>query len=80
MPDLMIVIATILLIALIMGVFALGRSEGVRERSDRDISDFVKQNWPDQWAAYERGVQEGYAAGIADAHVFPGKEPPDEPA
>jgi hypothetical protein len=41
----------------------------------QSIEAYVKDKFPDTWAAYKKGVSEGYEQGLRD-----GQEMPDEPA
>jgi hypothetical protein len=40
-----------------------------------DVKAYIEKNLPDKWAAYKKGVHEGYEQGLRD-----GQEMPDEPA
>lgn len=41
---------------------------GYRDAKDKFgmIEKYIRNQWPDEWAAYKKGVSEGYAQGLRD--------------
>jgi hypothetical protein len=63
-PVILILMAFCLLA--VKGAYNLGVIEGKRARNADDVTEFIKQFWPDREAAYQRGIKEGYEQAMRD--------------
>jgi hypothetical protein len=75
MIELLITAAAAATVAYIFG-WLLGKTEGhrlsenargywLRERQQREqLAEWVMHNWPDEYAAYHQGHEEGYQQGV----------------
>lgn len=69
---------TIVIIALIgtaLGFLAVGWILGAASRTPlkaMNVEKYIQKNLPDRWAAYKKGVHEGYEQGLRDGQEMPG--------
>lgn len=45
------------------------------ERQRHQLTKWVRENWPNEYAAYQRGVQEGYQQGVLQGPSLAEDEP-----
>ncbi len=67
-------------ITIIVGLcsFGLGYNAGAdrgHKQAIKGVMKYVQETMPNVWAAYKKGVNEGYEQGLADANAGPGHEP-----
>lgn len=51
--------------------FYWGYTFAVRRYFLGDINQYLKTKFPTEWAAYKRGVDEGYTQGLRDGQEMP---------
>ncbi|HEX9016811.1 MAG TPA: hypothetical protein VF960_12540 [Chloroflexota bacterium] len=58
-------------ITMMVCAFLLGYERGKMKHTRVDVRAYIRRHYPDQWAAYRRGISEGYAQGLRDGQEMP---------
>jgi len=68
--DIVLIVTVVALAFFVIG-YVIG--ENTRVKPDpKSIEDYLAKNLPTEWAAYRKGVDEGYLQGLRDGQAGPG--------